>query len=200
MNCRTARKLVQARHDGTLTAERGSALQGHLHACFTCSRFASQIDLAQQWLRDLPLEQPSESFEWRLKLRLSQAEREERKPALVASSPNRHIWTLQFVVSTAAAALLVLSTGFVLSQRQDVTESPGGTARVSPPPSTWAPSSLAQQRTGWPRLVPVRAGSPLGPELGTASLPSILGEARSDTTFLDEGKRNEPIQVYPVGY
>ena len=199
MNCRTARKLVQAQHDGTLAAESGSALQEHFHACSACSRHAGQLHLAQQWLRDLPVAQPSDNFEWRLKLRLAQAERENAQATSTALPPSRRLWTLQFVVSTAAAALLVLSAGIVFSLRQD-RQGAREEILVNAPPSTWAPNAGTRARTGWPRLVPVRSGVPLGPELDAAPAPSILGQARADTTFLDESRRGEPIQVFPVRY
>lgn len=200
MNCRTARNLVQARHDGTLAAERGSALQAHLHACSACSRLASQFDLAHQWLRDLPVEQPSDNFDWRLKLRLSQAERETVEAPRAARPASRRIWTLQFAVSTAAAALLVLTTGIALTLHQDGGHGSEDSASLHGSPQPWAPSSVSKARTAWPRLVPVRAGSPLGPELDAASAPSILGDAPADTTFLEDGRRDEPIRTYPVRY
>jgi hypothetical protein len=199
MNCRTARKLVQARHEGTLAAERDHSLQEHVRRCPACSRIASQLDLAHKWLQDLPVSQPSDNFDWRLKLRLAQAERE---PMHVPDpAPNRKVWTLQFALSTAAAALLVLATGIVFTYRQAENRATPEPSVVSAPgPSTWAPSQASQARVGWPRLVPVRAGAPLGPELNAASAPSILGEAGADTTFLDANRRGEPIRAFPVGY
>lgn len=199
MNCRTARKLVQERHDGTLPAAQGNGLQEHLHLCTVCSRLASQFDLASQWLRDLPLEQPSDNFDWRLKLKLSQAERDPVGAVSSDGVPNRRIWTLQFAFSTAAAAVLVVATGFFLNLRHQRTSSQETQPWAEVTPS-WAPGSGDAARSAWPRIVPVRSGAPLGPEREANAKPSILGNAAPDTTFLDEGRKGGPIPVVPVRY
>ena len=96
MNCRHARKLLQERHDDVPSSEREAALQEHLSACAPCNRLAREMDLAFEWLRALPDAQPTESFDWRLRLRLSKLDQEHDAALTLEPSPTRRIWSLQF--------------------------------------------------------------------------------------------------------
>lgn len=198
MNCRHARNLVQARHDTSLPPRQESELQAHLDVCPSCTRLARSEALCSRWLQELPASEPTANFEWRLKLRLAALDRPLPLPA-PGRGPAPWLWP--FVVSTAAAAVLVLTVGLVWNGRRAATAPTMVAAETSDSPALrpWAPNPAdTGARLGWPRLVPVRAGAPLGPEVPGSVTASILGSTGADTARARP--RSEPIDTHPVSY
>lgn len=199
MNCRIVRRLVEARDESRLSQGERAALDAHVSACRVCQRLRRREQMLSQWLEELPVAEPAANFEWRLRLRLAQLEHE--LPALAPVPAGRRRWVLPFALSTAAAAAVVLAVGLGVRGYRDAARG-GGVAmagKASPVGlAPWTPSPPVALGTTWPRLVPVRAGTPLGPELGADAIPSILGEAQADTSQLR--RRAEPIDVRPVGW
>ena len=201
MNCRIARR-IGVDPEVCLSAAERAALEDHVRACADCASLQQRDALVSQWLQDLPTAQPSANFEWRLRLRLSQLEHEPPLPEAVAVAPGRRRWVLPFALSSAAAAAAVMAVGLGLGMRQQA--APGipvatQTASTQVDPSPWTPRPNGQGGLSWPRLVPVRAGAPLGPEVRADAAPSIFGGAPADTS-LRQQRRVEPVEVQPVGW
>ena len=197
MNCRTANKQILARLDEVLSGEQEAALQQHVKECTTCALRAQESDLAFQWLQEAVDAEPSENFEWRLKLRLAELDRNGTHMPLFDVASGRHRWTLRFAVSAAAAAVLVLSVGLIRFQPQPTPDSAPGAQTapsvsvprlVNPGRDTGTvvarPHSDLPQMT-WPRPVPVRFGAPLGPRYPQAPAPSILGPVRAEADTIE---------------
>lgn len=115
MNCRTAIDRALARRDAPLPAADETELQAHLSRCESCTHEARQLDTALAWAADLPVAEPSESFDWLLRLRLSKLERESVGAMTPAPWRLQARWPLQFAGSAAAAAALVLALGWYVS-------------------------------------------------------------------------------------
>jgi hypothetical protein len=198
MDCRTARKWIETRHNDVPSLGPDAELQAHLGDCQRCERLAFDVDQILAWLGELPEAQPEESFDWRLRLRLARIERERDARVLLGDAlPSERRAPLQFAVSAAAAAVVVVALGLLVVQhgtnRTQVRPGPAPTPLVDILPER-APrgSSLF-----WPRPVPVRAGAPLGPEQQATLGPSILGSPESDSlrSDWDRPAASRPIMV-----
>ena len=109
MQCGTARSWMQMRRDATLPAAQARELEEHAIGCESCAAYAHEEQLLDGWLLQAPVAEPAANFEWRLKLRLAQLEREGRTPALPARALPWRPWA-QFGGAMAAAALVVVLT------------------------------------------------------------------------------------------
>jgi len=197
MHCKKARTLVAEADEERWSAAAGAALRTHLAGCAACSRLQRRSALARRWLQELPESEPAPNFEWRLKLRLSQVQ-EEGVPLWPAESSNGRRWLLPFALSTAAASACVLALGLAVAPRLHEKAAPQ-TARVAPsPPGPWAASPVGRPTVAWPRLVPVRASSPLGPDLRLEAPASIVGTVPADTVPEARRRRVEPVETVPV--
>ncbi|HZM16784.1 MAG TPA: hypothetical protein VFE28_12350 [Candidatus Krumholzibacteria bacterium] len=193
MRCRMARTLVSEGDEARLSAAVGAELRAHLAGCADCARLQRESALTRQWLQELPIREPAPHFDWRLKLRLSQQTQE--LPVAVDPTPRR--WLLPFTVSTAAAAALVLTLGLTLGHRgPSPSESTPPRVAMETSPGPWAPAG--RPAVAWPRLVPVRASTPLGPELRLEAAASILGSVPADTLPDAKRQRSDPIETMPV--
>ena len=200
MDCRTARKRIETRHDDVHSLGPDAELQSHLADCRRCERLSFDLDQMFAWLGELPEAEPEESFDWRLRLRLARIERERDARVLLGDAlPSERRAPLQFAVSAAAAAVIVVAFGLLVVQhRTDRTQqlrtgpapSPVNLVEILPAPAPRGSSLF------WPRPVPVRAGAPLGPEQASAG-PSILGSPESDSlrSEWDRPAASRPIQV-----
>ncbi len=215
MNCRSVRDCLVDQWDQPDALQHNDVLQGHLQQCASCQQIASEYARSHQLLQGLPEEEPSENFEWRLRLRLNQVDKEETvdpggqidMPGEIVALPavsaaDRGRWSIQFVGSAAAAAVIVTAVGFFVLQSFDSgnpASSPGAPSVVVQDVVDQEPSTpsgldsrpdhlaLVKNRRGLPNLaptrpqflkvVPVSAGVPLGPEPLAQPAPSILGEA-----------------------
>lgn len=192
MNCRTAKKHILARRDAMFPEELETALQEHVRHCAPCQGTAHESNLMFQWLQETPDAEPSENFDWRLRLRLAEIDRRGSQLPLWDEAPRRSRWTLRFAVSAAAAAVLVLSVGLI---RFDPSSAPGAQSGVQTSPrqpvlvdpnpgDAWRTVTPAPRSDGaqvrWPRPVPVSHGVRLGPEYPLTPAPSILGSGRAE--------------------
>ena len=195
MRCRMARTLVSEGDEARLSAAVGAELRAHLAGCADCARLQRESAITRQWLQELPIREPAPHFDWRLKLRLSQQAQELALPVVDDPTPRR--WLLPFTISTAAAAALVLTLGLTWSNRgSGPSESPAPRVALQTNPGPWAPAG--RPTAAWPRLVPVRASTPLGPEVRLEAAASILGSVPADTLPDAKRQRSEPIETMPV--
>ncbi len=197
MNCRIAKKQMLEPDASRVSATVHAALRVHLESCGDCARLERQSSLASRWLQELPDTEPSANFEWRLKLRLSQLERDAGSVAPLPAP--RRSWALPFALSAAMAATLVLAIGWTLGNRFSTPEAPQTQLQSNVPALLrWSPAPAERGSVSWPRLVPVRAGVPLGPKVGIEPTPSILGAASADTSPEIQRRRPEAIESQPV--
>ena len=190
MNCRNAQEFLLARLDGPLAASHEAALGQHLQACAVCGEQARQMEVAAGWLRELPAEEPSENFEWRLKLRLAQASAEPQPQVRLGRFSAA--WSLRFAGAASAAALVVVVLGAGIFRASTPSDAPTGAA-----PTVAAGPHAESAHTGHPglptlavrpayiRIVPTSNGAPLGPYSTQPPAPSILGAAVPDTAAAD---------------
>lgn len=115
MNCRLARKSISRYLDGTLDAERLSALQRHLGSCADCRALLADLRKIAVQAKNLePLDPPDRVwFKIRAGLRERRAAATER-PGLVPG-PLRPRFGFRFALASAAA-LLVVAGGLVVFQ------------------------------------------------------------------------------------
>jgi hypothetical protein len=150
MNCRTAIDCALARRDAPLPAADETELQEHLSRCESCALEARQLDTALAWATDLPVAEPSEGFDWRLRLRLSKLERE---PVDATPAPWRlqARWPLQFAGSAAAAAALVLALGWHFGESRSKlghSTSSGSEIQVESPRPQFPPLPISRPASG----------------------------------------------------
>ena len=117
MRCGKARTMINLSLDGGLPPEQTPNLDEHLARCSDCRAHRSDLETGRRMIRATSAE-PSDSFEWKLQLKLNQALQE----AAATSSPwesSQHRpwfgWFRTFGFSTAAGLALVLAiTAWVL--------------------------------------------------------------------------------------
>lgn len=148
MHCRLAREWTRARLDAPLQAEEERQWQAHIADCAACA--ADQRDAAtlQQWVASMPLEEPSANFDWRLRLRLSKAEREAVAWPL-ASARRRWRASFEFGTAAAVAAGIVLVAGTWVLQRS------------APESPVW---NVPMPKDAGGQVIPVSNGAPYGPQ------------------------------------
>jgi hypothetical protein len=138
MNCHSVRDQIVGHWDQlqsvpldglTTPASADHGLQEHLQQCGACRQLAAEYSLSHQLLQGLPEVEPAENFEWRLRLRLNQIDKEGFVDETAMTPAVRRWRSLQFVGSAAAAAVVVLSVGF-LALRAPGVRLPQGTATV----------------------------------------------------------------------
>ncbi|MBN2198737.1 MAG: zf-HC2 domain-containing protein [Candidatus Aminicenantes bacterium] len=115
MKCRVARKNISAYLEGTLDAERLSALENHLASCADCRALLDDLrEIAGQAKNLAPLDPPDKVW---FKIR---AELRERRAAAAAGpglvrAPARPRFGFRFALASTAA-LLVVAAGLVVFQ------------------------------------------------------------------------------------
>ena len=72
MRCRQAEKLIFDYIDGAISESDRLGLELHLGECRTCEGVASSLAKSLELLHRVPRAEPSENFNWKLRLRLAQ--------------------------------------------------------------------------------------------------------------------------------
>jgi hypothetical protein len=197
MNCQSVRAHLVDEWEELEGEFRIHDVQQHLDGCAACRRVAAEYAHSHRWLQSLPVQEPPENFEWRLRLRLNQIDREGADALREARHEEaRSTASMPFIGSAVAAAVVVLAVGFV-SLRSPDSGVPGDGApsmlaqevertvdQAADAPEVrlqWAADrpglpNLAPSRPGYLKVVPVSSGVPLGPDTQTPPAPSILGE------------------------
>jgi anti-sigma factor RsiW len=126
LSCRKQRARIHRHLDGSehpsgaLSEKERLDLERHLESCPACASLASDLQESLRLLRALEEEGPSESFDWRLRLRLSRAGTEAAGDPF-ALPGRRWRWGLKFGLSTAVVATLVVAAGLRLARLPDGT-------------------------------------------------------------------------------
>lgn len=189
MQCATARSWMQLRRDTTLSAAQERELDQHVTACGHCAAFAREEHVLDGWLQQTPVEEPAANFEWRLKLRLAQLEREGRTPAMPVRGSHWRPWA-QFGGAMATAALLVVAVG----SQSDFGRSPaphrGGVAYTGGASSGAGEGGVVQP------LRDVGPGTPsfVGPPV-PAAFSYFVGSSDSSTSALDSARTPNTLEA-----
>lgn len=116
MNCNKAKDAIFRHIDGDadpkgpLTDQERLDLDRHLEVCSGCADFRIDMESSLELLHREGEARVSENFDWKLKLRLSQAAREVHDYPL--ETPIRGWrWVLRFGLATSVATVLVLFVG-----------------------------------------------------------------------------------------
>jgi hypothetical protein len=126
MRCGTAQEWLRMRADEPRSAVDQRRLAAHTAACERCAGYGRDMEQLAQLIAGAPCEQPSASFDWRLKLQLAKAERGELLDVAVPG-PARWRAGLQFGAAMAAAAGLVVFVGTATLRQRNV-QKPASTA------------------------------------------------------------------------
>ena len=189
MQCGTARSWLQSRRDTTRSAAQERDLNEHLAACGACAAFAREEHVLDGWLQQAAVEEPAANFEWRLKLRLAQLEREGHTPAMPVHGSHWRPW-VQFGGAMATAALLVVAIGSL--------RIPGRTGATPGAGVAWngnTPGGAAQGGLVQP-LRDVGPGTPslVGPPV-PAAFSYFVGTSDSSTSALDSARTPNSLEA-----
>jgi hypothetical protein len=113
MKCHRARQLIFDFLDGTIADSDRVVLERHLGECKSCEAFASSIARSLDLLHRAPVEEPSENFNWKVKLRLSK-EKNAIREEIAAQRAAFKSWNLRFALSALSAFVLVIASGYLL--------------------------------------------------------------------------------------
>ncbi|MCP4549031.1 MAG: zf-HC2 domain-containing protein [bacterium] len=105
MNCKNAKESICSYLDDLLTQQEQAELNLHLEDCADCSSYLEDLREGLDMLHELPLESPSENFEWNLKRKINEAVTEQ---AVLAKHQKKSSFWPQFATSAAAALLIAL--------------------------------------------------------------------------------------------
>jgi len=171
MNCRSVREQLWSDQGGWSPA----AVEAHVRGCSACAAAAVEVKRMRSWLHQLPIEEPSAQFDWRLRLRLSQASKT-GEPMPV----DRSWWTprapLQFATSMAAAAVIVLAVGLLWTHSRGPESVPAsGPHPAATPVAVRGPA---------PSVVQVRRGFGLDDPHDRTPLESSAARNDSDSTLV----------------
>ena len=125
MRCRQAEKLICDYIDGAVSESERLGLERHLSECRTCEAASAALVKSLGLLHSLPKCEPSENFNWKLRLRLAR----ERNAWRGTAEPERvwqKAWQSRFALGAVAAFAVVLVAGFVFLKLAD---GPGGAPR-----------------------------------------------------------------------
>lgn len=188
MQCGMARSWMQSRRDTALSAPQERELDQHVMECADCTAFGRDLRLVDSWLQQAPVEEPAANFEWRLKLRLAQLEREGRQPALPARGANWRPW-LQFGGAMATAALVVVIAGSQWLQSRPAAPDPAPLAwersNSHPSPDEVLVTPLRDER----RAPPAFVGPPSPPSL------YFVGAGDSSVSALDSARTPNSLEA-----
>ncbi len=168
MRCGKAQEWLRMRDDEPRSVADQRRLATHMTECAPCAAYGRDLEQLTQLVAAGPCEEPSASFDWRLKLQLAKAERGELlETTAVAPAPWRA--RLQFGGAMAIAAAIVVSLGLATLRH-----------------------SATQTSTTLARGVPIEAGglvTPVrdpGPGAGTAANTLVRVPYAPHRYFLDE--------------
>jgi len=113
MKCRQAKNLIFDHIDGMISEPDRVALERHLNQCAECEVMASGVTKSLDLLHNIPNVEPSENFNWKLRLRLLKEKNAIRDESQTERQWYR-AWNTRFAVSAVSTLALVLVAGTVL--------------------------------------------------------------------------------------
>ena len=199
MKCRRAKALIFDFIDGVIGDQDRVSLERHLGECQACDDMAKSLTESLDLLHAMPQEEPSENFNWKVRLGITQARNAAASDPAVPRSWLRS-WNLRFVMSAAATFVFVAGSGYILL-RSDVVPKTVNLADGRGAPAVEVQATPAESAEGRTFVDPTGpgAGSPYigdaplratqfglnpvsgGGEPGQTSAPEpLIGESRLD--------------------
>lgn len=140
MRCGRARAAIQTACEAPLAPPQAQELESHTANCPACASYAQDFATLSQWTAELPIVEPPANFEWRLKLRIAQAEREATGAlAAMPVAPRRFRAAFEFGGAFVVAAAVVVAVGVSMWRGQTPTSpssslppAPAAAGRVTP--------------------------------------------------------------------
>jgi len=132
MKCRRAKTLIFDFIDGMISDQDRVGLETHLAECESCECMAASLSKSLDLLHSVPQVQPSDNFNWKVRLGIAQA-----RNAIAGDAASERAWlrswNVRFVFSAVATFVVVASVGYFLTRSSIV---PGGERFVSSPVAT----------------------------------------------------------------
>jgi hypothetical protein len=113
MNCRRAKQLIYDYLDGVLGDSERITLERHLCDCRSCETFSAQLGNSLDLLHRAPAENPSEDFNWQVRLRLAR-EKNAITEAMTAQREIFKTWNLRFALSALSTFVVIIASGVLL--------------------------------------------------------------------------------------
>ncbi|MDH3215579.1 MAG: zf-HC2 domain-containing protein [Candidatus Krumholzibacteria bacterium] len=111
MNCRRAKTLINDFIDGVISDQDRIGLEQHLGGCSTCESLASAMTKSLELLHRMPQAQPSDNFNWKVRLGIAKA----RNASSVDAVSKRYwlkSWNIRFAVSALSTFVVVAASGY----------------------------------------------------------------------------------------
>jgi len=166
MNCRRAKTLIYDFIDGMIGDQDRIILENHLGECESCEVLATSLSKSLDLLHSVPQVQPSDNFNWKVRLGITQA-----RNAIAGDTVNERSWlrswNIRFVLSAASTFVVVAATGYfltrsnVLPSGDRITASPQ--SRTTPLPSTETPIQDRDAKPSQPRVEYDQLAQPSAP-------------------------------------
>lgn len=133
MKCRKAKNLIYDLLDNVLSDSDRIQLESHLRECQSCDALATEFQKSLNLVHDLPQVEPSENFNWKIRLKLAQERHSLQEEFTTHTSFIRH-WNIRFALGTVAAFTAVLAGGylFINSFMPSASNAPSKIAAVKP--------------------------------------------------------------------
>jgi hypothetical protein len=192
MNCRRVRTLIYDVNDNAVDDRDRIALEQHLVRCPSCESLAKRWSASLDLLRRVPVAEPDDNFNWKVRLALAQA----RKGMGADTTSERtwmRSWNLRFGFGALSTFAVVAATGYVLIR----TNGFAGADRLAMRPATTIADA---SRTLPKRDTSVRKDSPSSTIRGSSGVSSALvstgqgrtpaGESPGDSGLIDEVSLN----------
>lgn len=181
MKCRQAKNLIFDHIDGMISEPDRVALERHLNQCGDCESMASSLSQSLDLLHKLPSVEPSENFNWKVRLRLLK-EKNALRDGMETERQWYRAWNTRFTVSAISALAMVLVAGTVLmksSIRPGADTAPfelrpDAMSSVAAKQTTPPPTQTARSNTFDPRMFTGPTGvGPRPVSLGAANTSGI---------------------------
>jgi hypothetical protein len=132
MKCRRAKTLIYDFIDGMIGDQDRVALEMHLTECKSCESMATSLSKSLDLLHSVPQVQPSDNFNWKVRLGITQA-----RNAMASDTATERTWmrswNIRFAFSAISTFVVVATSGYFLLRSSIV---PGDELSVSSPTTT----------------------------------------------------------------
>jgi len=129
MKCRRAKTLIYDFIDGMISDQDRVVLETHLTECKSCESMATSLSKSLDLLHSVPQVQPSDNFNWKVRLGITQA-----RNAMVSDTGTERAWlrswNIRFAFSAISTFVIVATSGYLLLRSSII---PGDELRVSNP-------------------------------------------------------------------
>jgi anti-sigma factor RsiW len=115
MNCRRAKTLIYDFIDGMIGDQDRVSLETHLGECPSCESMATSLSKSLDLLHAVPQVQPSDNFNWKVRLGIAQARNAVADDAVTSRGWLR-AWNIRFALSAASTFVVVAATGYFLTR------------------------------------------------------------------------------------